>query len=70
MKRAKSLITIIGTVSIALLLSGCSTLQRQKAEKQKEIQSQCNNTDVLLSDLTKPVGKRVYSLQPGVVCND
>lgn len=70
-----------GAVMVALSLGGCSTLQgmfppsqqeiaHQKAEKQKALQQQCNNADYLLSDLTKPASKRVYSIKPGVTCND
>jgi len=81
MRQTKLLIMVIGVVWIALSLGGCSALQssfppspvliaQQKVKKQNALQSQCNNADVLLSDLTKPESKRVYSLQPRVVCND
>ncbi len=70
----------LGLIAI-VSLSGCSTLEKilpptkreiaqRKAAHRLALKRECNDTDVLLSDLTKPVKHRTYSLRPGVVCHD
>lgn len=59
------------TVLIGISLNGCaSQSSKQAALKEKEIQLECQKSDILLSDLKKPKDKREYLLKPGVVCHD
>ena len=79
--KIKSILMIsIGLIAI-VSLSGCSTLEKilpptkreiaqRKATHRLVLKRECNDADVLLSDLTKPVKHRTYSLRPGVVCHD
>ena len=83
--RLRNTATVIVAVGLALSLGGCSTIkgwlpltpqqiaQQKRAEKAKqaqELQKECDQSNVLLSNLSKPVNQREYSLSPGVVCHD
>lgn len=83
--RLKNIATVIVAVGLALSLGGCSTIkgwlpltpqqiaQQQRAQKAKqaqELKKECDQSNVLLSNLSKSVDKRQYSLSPGVVCHD
>ncbi len=60
----------IGLLS-CVLLAGCTT-QLQKQEKVQAqvavVNSDCNNADVLYSNLKTPVDQRVYFMKSGEIC--
>jgi len=71
---------LILTGLMVMSLAGCSTFKRlfppspqevaqqkhaQALQKAKQIKEDDNNSDVLLSNLTKPINKRVYSVRSG-----
>lgn len=83
MKMRKTSFLIVASLMV-MSLAGCSTIKgmfppspqeiaqqkhEQALEKASQIKEDCNNSDVLLSNLTKPINKRVYSVKPGEVCN-
>lgn len=68
---------VIVTGLMVISLAGCSTIkgmfppspQEVAQQKHEQTKEDCNNSDVLLSNLTKPIDKRVYSVKPGEICN-
>ena len=79
--KVKPLATIIVAVGLAMFLGGCSTIkgwmpltpqekQAQQLAQTKAFKEKCSHAGVLLSNLSKPVNARVYSLSPGVTCDD
>lgn len=79
--KTKSLAIIIVAAGLAMSLAGCSTIkgwmpltpqekQAQQLAQAKELKEKCSKAGVLLSNLSKPVNKRVYSLSPRVTCDD
>lgn len=68
MKLGQSIFLVLLFGVSALSLTGCGTYLPMTPH-QREIQTACENSDVLLSDLTQPVETRQYSLKPGVACN-
>ena len=84
MNTTKKLVATFVVAVLAVSLSGCADINglfpltpQQIAQKEKEkrlqkeqkLRQACNNADVLLSELNKPVRHPIYSLSPGVVCN-
>lgn len=79
----KILGSLLMVTVLTISLSGCGDvnalfpltpqqLAQQKAiakhHQADKLKKACNNANVLLSDLSKPVSDPVYSLSPGVVC--
>jgi len=54
--------------AITLELCSCGMTMPLSAYQQ-EREKACDQSDVLLTDLSKPVDERQYFLSPGVLCN-
>ena len=82
--KLKRLIISLGLTMMMVSLGGCAVLKNiipptkqelrqqaaeRKAERKRELKKECDKSDVLLSDLEKPVNNRSYAITPGVFCH-